>query len=106
VLAERLAGVSSLDQVGVEFRDDAAFERDAAAGRDLGYRGKLCIHPSQVAIANRVFSASEEELARARGILAAWEEGTARGVAAVEYEGEMVDGPAIRMARETIDRAG
>lgn len=106
VLAARLAGVASLDQVVVDFRDDAAFERDAAAGRDLGYRGKLCIHPSQVTIANRVFSASEEELARARGILAAWEEGTARGVAAVEYEGEMVDGPAIRMARDTIDRAG
>lgn len=106
VLAARLAGVASLDQVVTDFRDDAAFERDAAAGRDLGYRGKLCIHPSQVAIANRVFSASAAELARARGILAAWEEGTARGVAAVEFEGEMIDGPAIRMARDTIDRAG
>ena len=106
VLAARLAGIASLDQVVTDFRDDEAFERDAAAGRDLGYRGKLCIHPSQVAIANRVFSASAEELARARGIIAAWEEGAARGVAAVEFEGEMVDGPAIRMARDTLERAG
>lgn len=106
VLAARLAGVAALDQVVTDFRDDEAFERDAGAGRDLGYRGKLCIHPSQVPIANRVFSASEEELARARGIIAAWEEGTARGIAAVEYEGEMIDGPAIRIARDTLDRAG
>ncbi len=105
VLAARLSGVAALDQVVIDFRDEEAFERDAAAGRNLGYRGKLCIHPSQVAIANRAFSASEEELKRARGILAAWEEGTARGVAAVEFEGEMIDGPAIRMARDTIERA-
>jgi citrate lyase subunit beta/citryl-CoA lyase len=106
VLAARLAGVTALDQVVTDFRDDDAFERDAAAGRDLGYRGKLCIHPTQVPIANRVFSASGEELARARGILAAWEEGTRRGIAAVEFEGEMIDGPAVRMARDTIERAG
>ena len=87
VLAARLAGVAALDQVVTDFRDDDAFERDAAAGRDLGYRGKLCIHPAQVPIANRVFSASAEELRRARGLLAAWEEGTRRGIAAVEFEG-------------------
>jgi citrate lyase subunit beta / citryl-CoA lyase len=105
VLAARLAGVTAIDQVVVDFRDDAGFERDAEAGRGLGYRGKLCIHPAQVAIANRVFSPSEEEVARARGMLAAWEEGAARGVAAVAFEGEMVDGPAIRMARDTLERA-
>lgn len=103
-LAARVAAVPALDQVVVEFRDDAAFERDAEAGRALGYRGKLCIHPSQVTLANLVFSPSAAELERARGMLAAWEEGSARGVAAVEYEGEMVDGPAVRMARDTLER--
>lgn len=104
-LAARVAGLPALDQVVVDFRDDAVFERDAEAGRDLGYRGKLCIHPSQVTIANLVFSPSEGELERARGMLAAWEEGAERGVAAVEFEGEMVDGPAVRMARDTLERA-
>ncbi len=105
-LAARLAGVSAIDQVVVDFRDDAAFERDAAAGRALGYRGKLCVHPSQVPLAKAAFGASAEELERARALLAAWEEGAARGVAAVEFEGAMVDGPALRMARETIERGG
>lgn len=105
-LAARLAGVTAIDQVVVDFRDDAGFERDAEEGRALGYRGKLCIHPSQVPLANAAFGASAEELARARALLAAWEEGAARGVAAVEFEGAMVDGPALRMARETIERGG
>jgi citrate lyase subunit beta / citryl-CoA lyase len=105
-LAARLAGVPTLDQVVVDFRDEGAFERDAEAGRAIGYRGKLCIHPSQVTIANRVFGASAAEVGRARGLLAAWEEGAARGVAAVDFEGAMVDGPALRMARDTIERAG
>ena len=105
-LEARLAGVPTLDQVVVDFRDDAAFERDAKAGRALGYRGKLCIHPAQVPIANRVFGASTEEVERARALLGAWEEGAARGVAAVEFDGAMIDGPALRMARDTIERGG
>ncbi|MGV1048528.1 MAG: HpcH/HpaI aldolase/citrate lyase family protein [Solirubrobacterales bacterium] len=105
-LAARLAGVAAIDQVVVDFRDDGAFERDAAAGRAIGYRGKLCIHPSQVPLANAAFGAGAEELERARALLAAWEEGAARGVAAVEFEGAMIDGPALRMARDTIERAG
>jgi citrate lyase subunit beta / citryl-CoA lyase len=105
-LAARLAGVTAIDQVVVDFRDEEAFARDAETGRAIGYRGKLCIHPSQVPVANAVFGASLEEIERARALLAAWEEGAARGVAAVEFDGAMVDGPALRMARDTIARGG
>jgi citrate lyase subunit beta/citryl-CoA lyase len=105
-LAARLAGVASLDQVVVDIREEAAFERDARAGRAIGYRGKLCIHPAQVPVANEIFGASAEEVERARALLAAWEEGAARGIAAVEFEGAMIDGPALRMAREVIERGG
>jgi citrate lyase subunit beta/citryl-CoA lyase len=104
-LAARLAGVMAFDQVVIDFRDDAAFERDAETGRDIGYHGKLCIHPAQVTIANRVFSPSEEELQRARDLIAAWEEATERGIAVAVFEGEMVDGPAVRMARATLEQA-
>jgi len=104
-LAARLAGVTALDQVVLDFRDDAGFERDAEAGRDIGYHGKLCIHPAQVTIANRVFAPSTEELQRARNLIAAWEDATERGVAVAVFEGEMVDGPAVRMARATLERA-
>jgi citrate lyase subunit beta / citryl-CoA lyase len=105
-LAARLGGVAAIDQVVIDFRDDALFRRDAESGRGIGYRGKLCIHPSQVPIANEVFGASAAELERARALLAAWEEAAARGVAAVEFEGSMIDGPALRMARDTLERGG
>jgi citrate lyase subunit beta/citryl-CoA lyase len=105
-LATRLAGVPSLDQVVVDFRDDAVFAADAERGRAIGFRGKLCIHPRQVAIANQVFGASPEEVERARALLAAWEEGKAAGVAAISFEAAMVDGPAVRMALDTLERAG
>jgi citrate lyase subunit beta / citryl-CoA lyase len=105
-LAARLAGVASLDQVVVDIRDEAAFERDARAGRAIGYHGKLCIHPAQVPVANDVFGASAGEVERARALLATWEEGAGRGVAAVEFEGAMIDGPALRMAREVLERGG
>jgi citrate lyase subunit beta / citryl-CoA lyase len=105
-LAARLAGVPCLDQVVVDFREDAAFEADAEAGRALGYRGKLCIHPRQASIANRVFGATPEELRRARDLLAAWERAAADGVGAISFDGAMVDVPAVRMARDTIERAG
>lgn len=104
-LASRLAGTPALDQVVVDFRNDEAFAADAEAGRDLGFRGKLCIHPAQVGIANRVFGASAAELQRAHELLAAWQEGADRGVAAVSFDGAMVDGPAVRMARDILERA-
>lgn len=105
VLAARLAGVSTLDQVVIDFRDGDVFMRDACAGRAIGYSGKLCIHPSQVPLANDVFGATSEQLERARAMLATWEAAAANGIAAVEFEGAMIDGPALRMARDTIARA-
>lgn len=104
-LAARLGGVPVLDQVVVDFRDAEAMRRDSERGRAIGYRGKLCIHPGQVEIANRAFGASTKEVERAQALLAAWQEAAARGIAAVEFEGAMVDGPALRMAHDTIARA-
>src|SRR5439155_6369409 len=69
VLAARVAGVHALDQVVVAFGEDEAFVRDAERGRALGYRGKLCIHPSQVPLANRIVSPSGAEIDRARRLL-------------------------------------
>jgi citrate lyase subunit beta/citryl-CoA lyase len=105
-LATRLAGVKSLDQVVVDFLDDDAFRADAELGRAIGYGGKLCIHPRQVEIANQVFGASRKETERAVALLAAWEKGKSEGRAAISFEGAMVDGPAVRMALDTLERAG
>lgn len=105
-LAARVAGIPALDQVVTDVRDDDAFRRDAARGRDLGYTGKLCIHPAQVALAHAAFGATPEEVERARALLAAHEEAARDGVGAASFDGVMIDEPALRMARDVLARAG
>lgn len=100
VLAARLAGVPVLDQVVTAIDDAEAFRVDAAVGRDLGYAGKICIHPGQVALAHEVFTPAREEIDRARRVLAA----ESAGVAVVD--GEMVDAVHIKLARQVLARAG
>lgn len=104
-LAARVAGMLAIDQVVTLLDAEAAFLADAAVGRAIGYRGKLCIHPAQVTLANRAFSSSPEELDRARRLLAAYDDATARGEAAIAFEGQMVDEPLARHARAVIAAA-
>lgn len=99
-LAARLAGVSALDQVVTAVRDDEAFRRDAEQARALGYPGKLCIHPAQVALAHEIFTPSETEIVHARRVLEASETGVGL------LDGEMVDDVHVRMAHATLARAG
>jgi len=101
-LAGRLAGVPVLDQIVADFRDDERFVRECAEARSLGYAGKLCIHPGQVEIANRGFIPSDAEVDRAHRLLAAYEEASAAGVAAIDFEGQMVDEPLAAQARRVI----
>jgi citrate lyase subunit beta/citryl-CoA lyase len=100
LLAARLAGVGALDQTVVNVRDAELFRTDAAEGRDLGYDGKICIHPTQVTLAHEVFTPSEEEIAHARDVVAAGRAGV--GV----VNGEMVDDVHLRMAAAVLARAG
>jgi citrate lyase subunit beta/citryl-CoA lyase len=105
-MAARLGGVLVLDQVVTALDDEERFLADAAQGRALGFGGKLCIHPAQVALAHRAFSPTPEEIDRARRLLAAYEEATARGEAAIAFEGQMVDEPLARQARAVLATAG
>lgn len=99
-LAARLAGIAALDQVLTAVHDDAAFLADARQARALGYAGKLCIHPAQVALAHEVFTPGKAEIAHARAVLVASKGGV--GV----LDGEMVDDVHVRMARAILARAG
>jgi citrate lyase subunit beta/citryl-CoA lyase len=103
--AGRLAGVPTLDQVVVDFRNDALFAREVRDARAMGYRGKLCIHPGQVAIANEGFLPSEEEIDFARRLLHAYEKASASGLAAIDFEGQMVDEPLASRARQILAAA-
>ncbi|MEM7140455.1 MAG: CoA ester lyase [Actinomycetota bacterium] len=104
-LAARLADVPALDQVVADFRDDERSRREDQEARAMGYAGKLCIHPAQVAIANDVFTPSDEEVDHARRLVAAYDEASANGVAAIDFEGQMVDEPVARQARRLLTLA-
>jgi len=103
-LAARLAGIVALDQVVVDFNDAARFTSEAEEARSLGFHGKLCIHPSQVELANDAFTPSADELTWARGVVAAAEEAERDGRGAVAYEGTMVDAPIVNRARQLLNR--
>jgi citrate lyase subunit beta/citryl-CoA lyase len=105
VLAARLTGVHPLDQIVAAYDDEDGFVTDAEQGRALGYRGKVCIHPSQVPLANRVFSASPGQLDRARRLLAAYEAAAQAGEAVIAFDGQMVDEPMARQARALLDES-
>jgi citrate lyase subunit beta/citryl-CoA lyase len=98
-LAAHLAGLPALDQVVTDLADDEHFLADAAGGRDLGYQGKMCIHPRQVALAHQVFTPTPAELAHAREVVAAGQSGVA------VVDGQMADEVHVRMARATLARA-
>jgi len=88
-----------------DLRDDDGFRAEAILARSLGYLGKSCIHPRQVAIANDVFDRGDD-LARSRRLLAAAADAGARGHGAFLFEGAMADAPAIAAARDMVRRAG
>ncbi|MBL8384597.1 MAG: CoA ester lyase [Burkholderiales bacterium] len=106
VLAAAEAGVAALDSAFVNIADSAAFERDAAESRALGFAGKSCIHPSQVAACNRIFAPTAAELDDARALLAAYDAARARGVGAINHRGMLVDQVHALEARRLLQLAG
>ncbi len=104
-LAGRLARVPVVDQVVVAFADLARFAREADEARALGYSGKMCIHPGQVAPAHAAFTPSSDEVAAARHLIEVYEAGKREGSAVVVVEGRMIDGPLVAQARKVLASA-
>jgi citrate lyase subunit beta/citryl-CoA lyase len=68
-----------------------------------GFQGRLCVHPDQVPVANESFTPGADEVARAERIVAAFKEAEARGSAAVEVDGQMVDYPIVYRAQALLE---
>jgi citrate lyase subunit beta/citryl-CoA lyase len=106
VVDSRAAGVQWLvDGVFMNLKDTDALREECLIARELGFVGKMAIHPTQVEVMHQVFSPSAAEIEYARGLLAAFREGEARGVGAVKYEGMMVDYANVRLAERTLSLA-
>jgi citrate lyase subunit beta/citryl-CoA lyase len=101
------AGVIPIDTPDPDYTDEEYLEREMALARSLGYRGKLVIHPTQVAIANRMFAPSEAEIGEARAIVEIFErEGLQQGRAAIPLDGKMIDTPIYERAKRLLETAG
>jgi len=105
VIAAAANGLQAIDIVFFDLNDLAGLEEECRFGRQLGYTGKMVIHPRQLEVVNRAFSPTTEEIARAQRILQAAQEHAANGLGAFALDGRMVDGPIIKQAEKVIARA-
>ncbi len=99
VTACRAAGAEPIDSPCLEFRDLRQLEASAARARNVGFSGKLAIHPDQIDCLNRVFAPDAHELARARQILEAF---SSAGTGVITVDGKMVDEAVLKNARRLL----
>ena len=97
--------LQAIDMVLVDLNDLARLEKECISARELGYEGKIAIHPRQVEIINRVFAPSPEEIEQARRLIQAHDEYQAAGSGVFELDGKMVDMPMVRMAERVLEKA-
>ncbi len=105
VAACRTHGVLPVDGPFGDFSDDEGFRAQARRSATLGMVGKWAIHPKQVALANEVFTPSEEQVTEAREILAAMKAAEEAGQGAAVYKGRLVDLASIRQAKVIVEQA-
>ena len=101
-LAAGEAGIWAYDSAFAAVKDPEGFKAEAEAARRLGYLGKTCIHPSQVALANAAFRPSEVEIAWALRVVEATERATRKGIGAFLVDGRMIDAPFSRRAEAIV----
>ena len=104
-IACRANGIDPVDGPYGDFRNVEAFKTECERGCILGMAGKWAIHPSQVDIAQAVFSPKQEEVDTARKQKTAYDEALAQGLGAIAVDGVMVDAASVRMLQNVIDRA-
>jgi citrate lyase subunit beta/citryl-CoA lyase len=101
-IVARATGILAIDTPCIDLADPERLAVEAKSGRDLGFRGKLLIHPAQVSIVNQVFSPAEDEVSYARKIVEAFYEAERQGFGAISLDGKMIDIANCRQAEELI----
>jgi len=100
LLGAAAAGVIPIDTIYTDFKDEVGLAAECAAARRSGFNAKMAIHPAQIPVINQAFSASEEELAWARKVVAIFAENPNAGTIALD--GKMVDKPHLSLARRLL----
>jgi len=105
VVAARANGLRPIDGPFGDFSDPDGFRAQAMRAATLGCEGKWAIHPSQVDLANDLFTPSEAEVTKAKRILEAMEEAQREGRGAVSLDGRLIDIASIRQAKVLVEKA-
>ncbi len=105
VMAAKACGIAAIDSVCLAVKDEPAFTADAELGRGLGFDGKLCIHPVQAEIANRVHTPGPQEIEHAQRVVEAARHAAAEGRAVFALDGKMIDAPLVALQRRVLERA-
>jgi citrate lyase subunit beta / citryl-CoA lyase len=92
-----------IDTVWLDLNDAEGLDNSLARGKQAGFFGKLCIHPSQAKLANAAFTPSAEEVAEARKIAEGFEEAMGKNIAAIRIDGRLIDLPIARKAQRIVD---
>jgi len=101
-MAAAEAGIFAVDGAFADIDDTEGFMAEAGMARRLGFIGKSCIHPRQVALAHAAFTPSSEELAMARRVVAAAREASETGRGAFTVDGRMIDLPFLKRAQAIV----
>ncbi len=105
VVASRAAGIEApLDTVWVDLTDRDGLEASARTALRFGFQGKMCIHPEQIAVVNRVFTPSDAEIAFAERVVTAFARAEAEGSAAIQLDGKFIDYPIVYRAQRVLQR--
>ena len=104
IVAARAAGLRVLDGPVADYGDEEGLQRSCLIARSLGFDGKWCIHPAQIAIVNEAFSPTARDVEWAKKVVAAYEEANAVGSGSVSVDGHMVDAASIKLARNTLGK--
>lgn len=104
-LAATAAGVAAIDTPWLDLGDAEGAGREARSARQLGFSGKLVIHPSHVAAVNAAFTPDERESERARRIIEAFDAAVAQGTGIAKVDGRMIDRPVVVAARRVLAQA-
>jgi citrate lyase beta subunit len=105
VMTARAYGLRPIDGPFADFGDREGYLAAARRGTALGVEGKWAIHPSQIPLANDVFTPTREEIERARRILGAVDEAAAAGRGAAQLDGKMIDAASARLAQNIVTTA-
>jgi malyl-CoA/(S)-citramalyl-CoA lyase len=104
VAACRAEGLRPIDGPFGDYNDADGYRAATRRAAALGCEGKWAIHPSQVALANEVFTPADAEVERAERILQAMEEAAKEGKGAVSLDGRLIDAASIRMAQNLMTK--